>query len=68
MYPFGLQLQMLLLKGIMNCRYSVFDAVNKEQQIDNKRKINYNLPENTFETVKPYFGLQNILDCTVFEH
>ena len=30
--------------------------LQKEQQIDNKLKINSNLPENALEAVKPYFG------------
>ena len=42
--------------------------LQKEQQIDNKLKINYNLPENALEAVKPYFGPQNIFDCTFVEH
>ena len=39
-YPIGLQLPMLLLKGIINSWYSVFMQLQKEQQIDNKLKIN----------------------------
>ena len=42
--------------------------LQKEQQIDNKLKINLNLPENALEAVKPYFSPQNMLDCTFIEH
>ena len=38
-YPIGLQLLMLLKKGIKNSWYNFF-AVTKEQQTDNKLKIN----------------------------
>ena len=30
--------------------------LQEEQQIDNKQKINLNLPENALEAVKSYFG------------
>ena len=40
--------------------------LQKEQQIDNKLKINYNSPENALEAVKPYFGRQNMFDCSFF--
>ena len=40
-----------------------FLRLQKEQQIDNKQKINSNLPENAFKAVKPYFGPQNMFDC-----
>ena len=39
-FPIGLNLPMLLWKGIKNCRYSFFLQLQKEQQIDNKQKIN----------------------------
>ena len=42
--------------------------LQKEQQIDNKQKINWNLPENALEAVKPYLRPQNMLDCTFAEH
>ena len=42
--------------------------LQKEQQIDNTLKINLNLPEKALEAVKPYFGTQNMFDCTFFEH
>ena len=35
-------------------RYSIFMRLQKEQQIENKQKISYTLPDNTFEAVKPY--------------
>ena len=41
--------------------------LEKEQQIDNKLKINLNLPENALGAVKPYFGPQNMFDCTFVE-
>ena len=37
--------------------------LQKEQQTDNKQKINENLPENALEAVEPYFWPQNMLDC-----
>ena len=39
-YPIGLQLPILLWKGIKNSRYSIFLQLQKEQQIDNKLKTN----------------------------
>ena len=42
--------------------------LQKEQQIDNKLKINYNLSEKALEAVKPYFGPQNMFDLTFVEH
>ena len=42
--------------------------LQKEQQIDNKQKINLNLAENAFETVKPYYGHQNMFACNFCEH
>ena len=38
--PIGLQLPMLLLTGIKNSWYSTFMQLQKEEQIDNKLKIN----------------------------
>ena len=42
--------------------------LRKEQQTDNKFKIIENLPENALEAVKPYFGRQNMFNCTFVEH
>ena len=42
--------------------------LQKEQRIDNKQKISYFLPENTFKAVKPDIGPQSMFDCTLFEH
>ena len=42
--------------------------IQKEQQTDNKQKINENLPENALEAVDQCFGPQNMFDCTFFEH
>ena len=42
--------------------------LQKEQQVDNKQKTGWILPENAFEAVKPYFGPQNMFDCTFFGH
>ena len=42
--------------------------LQKEQQIDNKLKINKNLPENALEAVKPYFGPQNKFDWSIVKH
>ena len=63
-YQIGLQLPMLLYKGIKNSWYSIFMQLQKEQQTDNKQKIIENLPENALEAVKPCFGRQNMFDCT----
>ena len=40
----------------------------KEQKTDNKQNINENLPENALEAVEPYFGPQNMFDCSFAEH
>ena len=42
--------------------------LQKEQQIDNNLKVNQILPENGLEAVKPYFGPQNMFDCTFVKH
>ena len=41
--------------------------LQKEQQTENKQKINENLPENALEAVKTYFGPQNMFNCTFVE-
>ena len=42
--------------------------LQKEQQIDNKQKINWNLPENALEAVNPYFGPHNMFAWAIVEH
>ena len=45
-----------------------FMRLQKEQQIDNKQKINKNLAESAFGTVKPYYGHQNMVNCIFCEN
>ena len=45
-----------------------FMQLQKEQQTDNKQKIIKNLTENALKAVKPFFGRQNMFDCTFIEH
>ena len=37
--------------------------LQKEQQTDNKQKINENLPENALKAVEPYFGPPIMCNC-----
>ena len=60
-YPIGLQLPVLLWMGIKDSQYSIFYAVTN--RTTNRQQI-----ENALEAVKPYFGPQNMFDCTVIEH
>ena len=53
------------MKAVVN---QFFMRLQKEQQRDNQQKVNLNLPENACEAVKPYFGPQNMFNCTFTEH
>ena len=55
---------MLLEKGLRSAGTQLFMRLQKEQQIDNKQKLNHNLAENDFETIKPYYDHQKMFDCT----
>ena len=67
-YPIVLQLPMFIKMGIKSFRDSIFMRLQKEQQIDNKQKITYILPENAFKAVKPYFGTQIMFECSSFKN
>ena len=67
-YLTGLRLAVSLKMGIKNFRYSIFMRLKKRQQIDNKQKPNFILPENAFEDVKPHFCPQTMFNCTFIEH
>ena len=52
-----------------NEELSVFNFFAVTKRTTNiQTKISKTLPENAFKAVKPYFGPQNMLDCTFFEH
>ena len=40
----------------------------KKEQHTEQTKNQLNLPENDLEAVKPYFGPQNMFNCTFIEH
>ena len=48
-------------EGIEACHYSIFNAVTKRTNRDNKKKFNQNLREKAVEAVKPYSTLKNCL-------
>ena len=67
-YPIGEQLPMLFQKGLKTAGMQLFMRLQKKLQIDNKQKINLNLAENAFETVKPNYGQQNMFNCTFYKN
>ena len=66
-YLTGLRLAVSLKMGVKNFCYSIFMQIQKEQQIDNKQKTSFVLPENAYEDVKPYFCPQTMFICTFID-
>ena len=67
-YSIGLQLPIVLYKGIKNSWYSIFYAVTKRTLNRQQTKNQWKLAKKCFGTLKPYFGPQNMFDCIFFKH
>ena len=67
-YPIGLQLSMLLQRGIKNSWYSIFYAVTKRTTNRQQTKNQLKLARKCFGSRKAILWPQNMFDCTFVEH